>query len=835
MDKVLEEIKKFSYIDFKTYIKSKSLKELVTLREYLDDLYYNSDTTILSDSKYDLLKDELIKKDPLQKVKVGAPLRDDDNRVKLPYWLGSMDKIYPDDASDYTKWILENRADKYFVSEKLDGVSCMIIYNKGKISLYTRGDGTYGADISYLEQYIKNIPSINEKIAIRGELIMSKDDFTTHFAKKYKNARNLVSGVVNSKKLSEAANYVQFIAYEIIEDMCVSISEQFERLEELGFKTAKHVLTSDISIPTLEGILIEWKNSSQFDVDGIIVQKDTEYYRNKSGNPNYAFAFKMVLDDAILETNVLGVEWNLSKRGQLKPRVKVTPVNISGVTINFATGFNAKFIEDNKVGPGTIIKVTRAGEVIPYIVEVVKGTYADMPRIGYSWNATRVDIIATDDKDAGDVCIKLLTYFFQVLDIKYVNDATIKKLYDNGFNTLLKIVAAKKGAFSHIDGLGEKSGNRIIENIAEGLKNVTIVKLMTASGIFGFGIGEKKLKKLIIKKPDIFKLYYTYGEEYTKNEITQVEGFSDITASKISNNIPYFVMFYKAIKPYITLKQQQKRVQNRFKDMKIVFTGFRDNTLQELIESEGGSVTTSVSKKTTLIIASDPNETTGKVKKAKELGIKIYSKEQFANAYLKDDKKEDEQKDKKVKKTPIGKENTITQLFGASPKSSPKPPSKKTVKLEDDIVLVIGNVKEDLPLAIFDFDHTMVKPKNKRQFPKDKDDWEWTSDKVESKIKEYNTKGYQVVIVTDQSKDWKIDMIMEVVNILNIPVIIIIGVKKESKKPNPNLFQNNIKNVIPSSFYVGDAAGRRGDWSDCDKIFAANIKVDFFTPEEFFK
>ena len=818
MEKILNYIKVLSFEDFEKYISKQSTQELTQLRDYLDDLYYNSDKEIISDSKYDYLKDVLENRNPIEKYKIGAPLREGENRVQLPYWLGSMDKIYPRDVSDYTKWIVENKAEDYVVSAKLDGVSCMIIWENGKSKLYTRGDGTYGADISYLEPYIQNIPKVKNNLAVRGELIISKDDFSKYFSKKYKNARNLVSGVVNSKKLSEAAEYVQFIAYEIIafeiifSEICSPLSEQFKTLKSLKFKTPIHQIFSDISISTLESILISWRNIYEFEIDGIIVQKNAEYYRNASGNPYYAFAFKMVLDDAIVETQVLGVEWNLSKRGQLKPRVKITPVNISGVTISFATGFNAKFIEDNKVGPGTIIKVTRSGEVIPYIVSVVKETYADMPRTGYAWNTTHVDIIATDSEDKNEMCIKLISYFFQVLGIKFVNDATIKKLYDSGFDNLLKIISAKKGDFSDIEGLGEKSGNRIIENIEQGLKNTSIVKIMTASGVFGFGIGEKKLKRLLIKKPYIFKTYYEKGEEYTKDEIVKVEGFSDKTAEKIVDGIPLFVMFYKNIKPFITIKKKEKVAKNRFKDMKIVFTGFRDNNLQETVEMEGGSITTAVSKKTTFVVANDPNETTGKVKKAKDLGVKIYSKQQFLDLYFKENVEKPKVEKPKVEKHTI---------------------EKHTVKLTEDIILLIGDINENAPLAIFDFDHTMVKPKYGR-FPKNKDDWQWVNDKVENRIKEYSKKGYQVVIVTDQSKDWKIDMIKEIVSILNIPVILVVGIKKESKKPNPNLFLNTIKNIMPSSFYVGDAAGRKGDWSDCDKLFAKNIDVDFFTPEQFF-
>lgn len=1012
MESIVDKLNKVSFSDFKEYVKTTDKSDLKKLRNYLDDLYYNSDKSIISDSKYDYLKDALAKLDPVEKAKIGAPLREGENRVELPYWLGSMDKIYPEDTTDYNKWIIENRAAKYVVSEKLDGVSCLLIWKgTGSIELYTRGDGVFGADISYLRSYIQGIPTLpkKEKLAIRGELIIPKKEFEEKYAKKYKNARNLVSGVVNSKTLKEAAESVQFVAYEIISDMGDPISEQFDRLKELGFQVAEYVIVNDISIPTLQSILVEWKKNSDYDIDGIIIQKDTEYYRNTSGNPNYAFAFKMVMDDAIVQTKVIQVEWNVSKRGQLKPRVKIQPVNVSGVTINYVTAFNAKYIDDNKIGPGAVIKVTRSGEVIPYIVEVVKGVSApQMPDEPYEWNETHVDIISTNDSN--DLCIKLIVYFFQTFGIKFVSEATVKKLYDAGFDNLIKIISAKKGAFSGIEGLGERSGNRIIENISEALKKVSIFKLMSGSGIFGFGIGEKKIKRLLTAIPTLFKLYYEVGPENLKKRINKVEGFSDKTTDKIVENIPYFIMFYRKIKPYIMVKKKEKITTNRFKDMKIVFTGFRDEKLKETIELEGGQVMTSVSKNTNIVVASNPAETTGKVQKAKELKIPIFSKKDFIEKYMEKpaEKKVEEEVEETGEKELKIIENFITQdeekklvdiidskpwnealarrtqhynyeydykkrgvsqvsdkipefnflikklqnlgyykgknpeniqiivneytrdqgisphadnpefgdivislslLYPAllimtrddikrkyilqprslfiledefrdkwkheisknktidgytkpvdyrrlsitfrtikqedneekkvkpaikSPEKSIKSPVK-TTKDSSNVILVIGKTDTSLPLAIFDFDHTLVKPKDARPFPTNKDDWMWLRPSVPDVVRDYSKSGYQVVIVTDQSKDWKIDMIKEVVKRLDIPVIVIIGMKKESKKPSPELFLETIPqyNKI-ESFYVGDAAGRPGDWADTDKLFAQNIGIVFKVPEEVF-
>lgn len=144
--------------------------------------------------------------------------------------------------------------------------------------------------------------------------------------------------------------------------------------------------------------------------------------------------------------------------------------------------------------------------------------------------------------------------------------------------------------------------------------------------------------------------------------------------------------------------------------------------------------------------------------------------------------------------------------------------------------------KDRRSLAIFDVDWTIIKPKTNEIFPKNKDDWQWLNDSVPSVLKRLNRNGYRIVLLTDQSKEWKIEMIKDVIKELNIPVICLIAFKKDFYKPNPTFFLETFNNKYDKSksFFVGDAAGRKGDWSDKDKKLANNINVKFYTPEEIF-
>lgn len=154
------------------------------------------------------------------------------------------------------------------------------------------------------------------------------------------------------------------------------------------------------------------------------------------------------------------------------------------------------------------------------------------------------------------------------------------------------------------------------------------------------------------------------------------------------------------------------------------------------------------------------------------------------------------------------------------------------------MILLPDKVSKAKRLAIFDFDWTMVKPKNGRRFPKDRSDWEWWSPRVPEVIRDYARRRFRIVLVTDQSKPWKIDMIRDVLEVLGVSATVVIGTEPETKKPHTGQFLS----VIPEtsmdktkSFFVGDAAGRPGDWADTDRRFAEAIGVRFDTPEALFR
>jgi len=631
MEKIIKKISKYSDDELSKYFIKTDIKVLHEMKIFLDDIYYNSGlSTGLTDFQYDLLKETLQQREPDYIPPIGAKIRSGENEIKLQYYLGSMNKFKPENISELERWIEKNQAKECIIQDKLDGISCLLIIKDEKIGLYTRGDGEVGSDISYFAPYFKNIPKKRDiNIAVRGELIMKKKTFEEKYSSEFANPRNFVSGRVGSKTVRKGLEDIDFVAYEIVSTgILMKPEDQLKILKEYGFSIVNNSILKDINVDELVSCFINAKENSEYEIDGIIVQNNVPYKRNTTGNPSYAFAFKVRLDTNLAEVEVEEVEWNVSKWGAIKPRIRIIPVNLNGVTITYTTGFNAKYIMDNQIGPGTILKITRSGDVIPFVVEVLKSTFAQMPDIDYKWSETKVDIYTQENEDT--MCIKLVTSFFTTLKIKHVSEATVRKMYEHGLNNVLKIIEAQKEDFEKIEGFGKRLAERTYDNIHQGLKNISVATLLGASGVFGMGLGTKKLETLLNSIPNLLDLYDVLSEHEIYIMINNVEGFSDKTTIKIVENLKWAKKFLKNMSPYITLKEETIiNTENDFEGIKVVFTGFRDIILEQKIKERGGKVLTSVSKNTSILVVDDIHTGSSKAQKAKELDIPIYEKEEF--------------------------------------------------------------------------------------------------------------------------------------------------------------------------------------------------------------
>ncbi len=626
-------------IEDPTYAHKLTIRELEEVISYTNEKYYNTGKSVMKDNIYDVVKNILEDKSPDSKVlnSVGAPVN---TKKLLPFFMGSMDKIKPD-TGELERWMKKNKG-PYVLSDKLDGSSGLFQRYKNdkgkwKNRFYTRGDGTYGRDITHLlrhifsKTFLKNLPK--KEMAVRGEVIISRENFDK-FSENFSNPRALANGMVNSKTIKmNVAKNLDFVVFEVLEPDGMKPSEQLEFLQSLGFKTTHYEIHQKISNNMLSELLLTRRDESDYIIDGVIIQDDHIYPVNTDGNPDHSIAFKMLLSDQIIESVVLDIEWNASRHGILKPVVIYEPVTLGGTTMQRATGFNAKYIKDNKVGPGSRIKITRSGDVIPYIVGVTEGTEPKYPDIPYEWNESGIDIVLKDIESNKNVDSKKIEHFIKILDIKKIGPKTTKLFVENGIDTIKKLINATEEDFLKMDRIGGKMAENIFVNVQNGIKRVQLPIIMAASQTFHMGFGRRKFKAILKEHPNILDLSdNTDIEELVSN----IRGFAT-TSVHFAEGLPKFKTFLKN-HPEITIVVP-KVLENispdgKFSNKIFVFTGIRDKNIEKIIEEGGGCVTTSVSKNTYMVVAKDPDTITGKVKKAKEFNIKIMSFEEFKDNFI---------------------------------------------------------------------------------------------------------------------------------------------------------------------------------------------------------
>ena len=637
-------------LDYKTgglsFLKSISQEEIKQMILYAEKTYtYHNEEIIYSDNEYDIMVDFFQKKFNIVLTNVGAPISSiSKSKVLLPYEMWSMDKIKPD-TDALSNWLKKytntsTNPSSYLISSKLDGVSGLLCYKNGKINLYTRGDGKIGQDISHLIPYLK-LPKLNDltsgqSLVVRGEFIIQKKVFKEKYEKEFANPRNFTAGQINridpdKDKMAD----LNFVCYEVIEPANLYPSSQLVLLKKYQFCTVSSIIITgeQLSNENLSKLLIETREKSLYEIDGLICAHDKVYPRT-SGNPLSAFAFKMILQEQMAEAKVIDVIWSASKDGYMKPRVQIEPLVLGGVTISYATGFNASFIQKNKIGLGAVISLIRSGDVIPHIQSItmtasnpiMPPNYPD----GYKWTESGVDLILTDLSADLEVREKNITNFFKKIEVDGLGQGNISRLIASGYDTIAKICQMKQEDFLKVEGFAKKMAEKIYSGIQSQLATIPLHKLMVASNIFGRGFSDGKIASILEVCPTILT-----GP--TTNQ-PLIKGISEKSMQEFIQHIPEFIKFTKDCNIAIAKVEQNpllEKVEQNYEQYShifgttfpkgglIVLTGFRDKHFVDYIEKNGGKIGSTVTKKTDFVIAKDSNESSSKIDEAKRLGIPI--------------------------------------------------------------------------------------------------------------------------------------------------------------------------------------------------------------------
>lgn len=548
---------------------------------------------------------------------------------------------------------------QYVVEPKIDGLSVSLEYTNGVFTRgSTRGDGVQGEDITANLRTVKSIPLRLKKdipfIEVRGEVYMPREVFLKIVEKQelndekpFKNPRNAAAGSIRQKnpKITAERNLDIFV-FNIQQVEGADITGHYQSLEflkELGFKTIPFYNKFNNVEDTLKEIerIGEVRYTLPFDIDGAVIKTDDFSMRETIGStakfPKWALAYKYPPEEK--ETKLIDIEINVGRTGVLTPTAVFEPVLVAGSTVSRATLHNEDFIKEKGIRIGDTVKIRKAGDIIPEVLSVVKhedNTIPyEMPKYCPSCNSpvhheVGESAIRCDNPDCPAQLLRVLIHFCSrdAMDIEGLGDAVLETLLNKGLiSKITDIYRLDYDKIANIEGMGRKSADNM-KNAIEKSKENDLSKLVFAFGIRHIG---QKASKLLSDR------FLTLDNiiSATKEDILTIEGFGEIMADSV---VDFFSLeqtkhMILELKGFGLNTESQREIKDmRFEGMTFVLTGtlstYGRKEAQEIIESYGGKASSSVSKKTTYVLA---GESAGsKLQKATDLGITIINEEQFS-------------------------------------------------------------------------------------------------------------------------------------------------------------------------------------------------------------
>ena len=609
------------------YVKNEDPKNICEFLNTASFNYYNTEKQLISDTIYDIIYDTFKYKYPTHTFFKNIGCDVDNNKTKLPCFMGSQNKIKT--LKELNLWLNKNTNQYYLITPKLDGASALVEYLEGEINIYSRGNGSYGKKLNHLVKYLK-LPKLEINITIRGELIVSKTNFQK-FESEYSSPRNMVNSLTSNKEIDEdKIKYLDFVVFDIY-DNTQNQESKLDLSKKLGFnnvlceKVDYHSITLWDSIESnfLLKNLNNLRDNYIYNIDGIIITNLKINKMNIDGNPKYSVAFKSNNYGCI--TTIKDIEWNISKHGLLIPRIQFEKVKFSGSNVEYCSGKSAKFIFNNCLNKGSKIRVILSGEIIPKLEEIlVPSHYPLMPNKGYKWDKNKVNVIIIKEED--EQTKQKIMFFLKTLNITNIGIGNISKIYNSGYNTLDKFLKLRIEDLMELDGFKETLSNKIVNNIQAIIsKQIYLPLIMHGSCEFKYGFGVKKFEKVIEKFPNFLE------EEMNYDKLIEVDGFNDISSNKFLENLNNFKNFLKTHNylKYKIPKKEEKFEHSKISNKNIVFTGKRDKEIIDNIIKYGGFIQPAITKKTNYLIVDDITKKSVKISRANKLNIKIISKDEM--------------------------------------------------------------------------------------------------------------------------------------------------------------------------------------------------------------
>jgi NAD-dependent DNA ligase len=316
--------------------------------------------------------------------------------------------------------------------------------------------------------------------------------------------------------------------------------------------------------------------------------------------------------------------------------VQIEPLNLGGVQITYATGFNGAFINDNKIGIGSVVELIRSGDVIPYIRKViVPADEAKMPSVPFKWNDTHIDVMLEDIQSDETVKEKNITGFFRGIGVEGLSSGNIKRIIEAGYDSVPKILRMEIPDFLEVHGFKEKTATKLYDGIREKIEGASLTSIMSASNMFGRGFSEKKIELIMDAYPTV--LLSKESDSQKNYKISEIKGMAAKSAEAFVERIPDFINFIKEaglVKKLAVSKKKELDQSHPLFGKSIVMTGFRDAELINELKEIGAKIGSSVSSKTFVVLVKDKDEDTGKAFEARKLNVPLMTPEEFRTKYL---------------------------------------------------------------------------------------------------------------------------------------------------------------------------------------------------------
>lgn len=646
----------------------KRIDELVKLLNYHSQLYYVEDRNEITDYEYDMLQQELkgleeqfpqfIRSDsPTQRV--GGKAISIFEKVTHRVQMGSLQDVFSFEQVRSFIETVQQAVDKpqFVVEPKIDGLSVSLEYHNGELAIgSTRGDGFVGEDVTSNLKTVKSIPiKINEElplIEVRGETYMPRNVFLKLVKEQedndeqpFKNPRNAAAGSLRQKDPKIAAkrklDIFVFNVQQIEGKELTSHKESLDYLKTLGFKTIpdyKRVSTADEVIDCIKTIG-EKRFDLPFDIDGVVIKVDDFRQREILGAtakvPKWAVAYKFPPEEKT--SKLLDIELNVGRTGAITPVAVFEPVFLAGTSVSRATLHNQDFIREKNISVGDIIKVRKAGDIIPEVLGSVEKHGDGVFTLPKCCPVCGTKLVKSEEEAAvrcpNVECpaqiFRSIVHFASkgAMNIDGLGPQIVHTLLDNKLITsVADLYTLSENKLLQLDNFKEKSVNNLL-NAIEKSKSNSLDRL-----VFGLGIrniGQASAKLLCDKFGDLDNIMNASAEQ-----ISKIDGFGGVMAQSVYNAFheEHMIELIKRLKECgINTKYEKIQIDDRFAGKTFVLTGtlptLKRSEAKALIEKYGGKASGSVSKKTDYVLAGE--EAGSKLDKAQQLGIKIITEEQF--------------------------------------------------------------------------------------------------------------------------------------------------------------------------------------------------------------